>query len=218
MFQLHSRSPWSALQPVLIDCRLLDRRLADDPDRLRLASRTSAMTQHSSSEASTSYGGEDAAEVKSPTDMHGECPRLTDEQLQLPTSELYEAKHLTPGKPKNDASNFTGKYAHVCLGSNALWAKWHGSADAASGNASAANAVGLFISQSAYETTSSTARLAHRLGHITKNRRMQSLQEPFESSDCALYRGRYGKWQRTYAAACIEEWLCVTPGGLHMVS
>lgn len=74
--------------------------------------RLHAMTQEaggSSSNGSASEGPE------SPVDINDECPRLTKKQLDRPTSEVYEQQQLTPGKPKNDISNFTGKYAHVSL-------------------------------------------------------------------------------------------------------
>lgn len=72
------------------------------------------MTQQKKSKESSSSNNGFDEEIQSPRDWHDECPRLTEAQLQLPTSELYKAKHIPSGKSKNDFDNFVGKYNHVC--------------------------------------------------------------------------------------------------------
>lgn len=71
------------------------------------------MTQGTSNASSSTHNGTEEEEVQTPKDINDDCPKLTEEQLQQSTSELYKAKHLPSGKRKNDSSNFTGKYRHV---------------------------------------------------------------------------------------------------------
>jgi hypothetical protein len=71
------------------------------------------MSRDTGGEQCNGAESEDNDETPTQTNIDQPCRRLTTDELDRPTSELYEAKHLAQDKPKNDTGNFTGKYKHV---------------------------------------------------------------------------------------------------------
>lgn len=108
-------------------------------------------------------------ELQCPSSFKDAPIRLSEEQLRLPTTEVYEAKHLVRQDDINHLDNFAGNYAHVRLLRNVICECPR------LRPRTAADALGLFLPQGSQQIPSTTARQHHRACQEAADRRVQSL-------------------------------------------